>query len=453
MATKTLHLTSLFNEQSGGVATFYRAMMRRAAETNRHMTLVVPGAEWSTEQISETVRIYRMPASHSLIGDRRYRVILPHHFLFPFSTHFKRILAMEQPDVVECCDKYSLFYLLGYYRLGWIDGTRGPAGIALTMERMDDNFGTFLSRSALARTFCRWYMQRIYYSIPKYHIAISRYVADELDQAPDAAWKKKTRILPLGVDSVLFQPPAHPQDARNALRKAAGLPLEAKVLLYAGRLSPEKNLALLLETLRELAGAQAVPCHLVLLGAGMLREEMERLAITAFRGRLHLLPHVSDRSTLAQYLSGADIFVHPNPREPFGIGPLEAMACGIPVVLPKSGGVTEYATPENSWMAEPLGSAFASAIREILDSPLEAAQRVALARQTAEAHDWAAVIDRYFAEYDAIQWHHQQVDDPWAVPYRPALLRPWFGGGQAAGSPAGKERAVKASSTRDRTAA
>ena len=56
-----------------------------------------------------------------------------------------------------------------------------------------------------------------------------------------------------------------------------------------------------------------------------------------------------------------DVFVHPNPREPFGIAPLEAMASGVPIVAPNAGGILSYATDENIWLVEPTGENFASA--------------------------------------------------------------------------------------------
>ena len=64
--------------------------------------------------------------------------------------------------------------------------------------------------------------------------------------------------------------------------------------------------------------------------------------------------NVRDRAELAKYYASADVFVHPNPREPFGIGPLEAMASRVPVVSPSAGGVLSYANPTNAWLAEPL---------------------------------------------------------------------------------------------------
>ena len=58
-----------------------------------------------------------------------------------------------------------------------------------------------------------------------------------------------------------------------------------------------------------------------------------------------------DRDALAGILANADAFIHPNPREPFGIAPLEAMASGLPLVATETGGVTTYASDETAWLA------------------------------------------------------------------------------------------------------
>ena len=57
---------------------------------------------------------------------------------------------------------------------------------------------------------------------------------------------------------------------------------------------------------------------------------------------------ISTKKLLADYYANADVFVHPNPKEPFGIAPLEAMASGVPTVAPDAGGILSYATDENA---------------------------------------------------------------------------------------------------------
>src|SRR6202044_73830 len=100
------------------------------------------------------------------------------------------------------------------------------------------------------------------------------------------------------------------------------------------------------------------------------------------------LGHVADRETLADYYANADVFVHPNPREPFGIAPLEAMASGLALVAPNSGGVTSYAESTNAWLETPHAGAFAEAVTWIIRHPQEAVRRRNEARRTAERFDW-----------------------------------------------------------------
>ena len=74
-------------------------------------------------------------------------------------------------------------------------------------------------------------------------------------------------------------------------------------------------------------------------------------------------------------LANADAFIHPNPREPFGIAPLEAMASGLPLVAPSSGGVMSYATEESAWLAPPDPENYARRIQEIFAHPDVRAQK------------------------------------------------------------------------------
>jgi glycosyltransferase involved in cell wall biosynthesis len=100
----------------------------------------------------------------------------------------------------------------------------------------------------------------------------------------------------------------------------------------------------------------------------------------------------------------ADVFVHPNPREPFGIAPLEAMASRVPVVLPSAGGVQSYATPQNSWLAAPDPKSFALAVRMAMTVPDPS--RIAAAFETARGCDWSRATSRFFKLYDEIHRRH-----------------------------------------------
>ena len=111
--------------------------------------------------------------------------------------------------------------------------------------------------------------------------------------------------------------------------------------------------------------------------------------------------HVGDRQVLADVYANCDIFLHPNPGEPFGIAPLEAMASGLPLIAPNTGGLTTYAHCGNAWLADPAPEAYAGAIRSIPGDPTTAA-RLRAARATAEKFDWAAITADFFELYDEL---------------------------------------------------
>ena len=118
---------------------------------------------------------------------------------------------------------------------------------------------------------------------------------------------------------------------------------------------------------------------------------------------------MSDREALAELYANVDAFVHPNPREPFGIAPLEAMASGIPLIAPDRGGVTSYASDANAWLAEPTPEAFAAAVRRATglaphgeELPAAREQKLSAARQTARGHRWPVVARGYFELFDTL---------------------------------------------------
>lgn len=375
----------------------YHALLDYAERHGRRMTLVVPGAENGEERLGRTTRIVRIRAPKSPVADGRYRMLLPQSFLPAGRGPIWRFLADERPDVVEICDKYSLCFLAGLIRLG--RHGRRPALVGLSCERMDDNIEAFVRAGAMARTFAREIIGRVYLGMFDVHLANSEYTADELRRAMRAPHLRPVHVCPPGVDLAVSPDHAEVTAARHELLDHC-CDQNATLLLYAGRLSPEKHVLLLPAIVAALSREMRV--HLVVAGDGPLREQIEKVASRLVPGRVHLLGHLP-RPKLRTVLHACDVFVHPNPREPFGIGPLEAMAAGTPVVAPSAGGLLTYATSENAWLSAPHASAMAAAVTACLGDRDERLRRAAAGRLTAEAHSWRNAAQRMFAEYDAAQ--------------------------------------------------
>lgn len=406
MAIKTLHLTNAYHPASGGIRTFYRALMARADAERRPMTLVVPGADDECAQLSRYVRLRQVRAAHAPVFDRRYRLMMPSAYLPAASSRLAALLAEEAADLVEICDKYTLPYVAALVRRGFMPAVPRPTLVGLSCERMDDNVEAYLSRGALPRRLASAYMRHIYGPPFDAHLANSEYTADELRHA---LWDRDTgfiRVCTMGVDFQGFGPAHRNRALRRSLLEQCGGTPDSVLLLYAGRVSPEKNVGLLLDVMTRLSrplewsGGAVHDFRLVVAGDGPLMSALAGEAAARLGTRIHFLGDVPDRARLAALYASADVCVHPNPREPFGIAPLEAMASRVPVVLPSAGGVLSYAHPGNAWLAAPDAASFAYAIRSAATDPMPS--RLAEARETARRHDWDTVAARHFALLETI---------------------------------------------------
>lgn len=402
MNPKTLHLTNAWHSTSGGVATFYRELLAAAEREGRFLRLVVPADASRVEEFGSYGRIYHVEAPRAPFNPS-YRVLYPHQFLLPGGA-IHRILNHEQPDLIEVCDKYTLPYLAGLLRIGGAPGLRfRPIVVGLSCERMDANLAAYVGPGKLGALLSRWYMKWIYFPQFDHHITVSDQTAGEL--RPAARGHKVERgvwVMPMGVDPERFSPDHRSAAARRALAERAGVPVDSVLLLYAGRLVPEKNLDLLLVMMERLAGRSDRDYRLLIAGAGSSEAKLRTEAERRVPGRFRFLGHIPDRDELAHVYANADVFVHPNPEEPFGIAPLEAMAAGLPLVAPNRGGVTTYADEANAWPADPSGGAFAAAVTRIVADDGGRRERCAAARATAVDYRWERAAGDYLRLYREI---------------------------------------------------
>jgi alpha-1,6-mannosyltransferase len=243
-------------------------------------------------------------------------------------------------------------------------------------------------------------MKWLYFPFFDHHIANSAYTAEELRTASQGHLvRRNVWIRPMGVDMGHLSPARKSAEGRERLLKMCGGGRKSVLLLYAGRLVPEKNLALLFELVARLVGDRQRDYRLLVAGDGMERGKWEQFCRREAPGRVAFLGHLKSADALADVLANADTFLHPNPREPFGIAPLEAMASGLPLVAPNSGGVTSYANAANAWLAPADAGSFAEAINRVLSDDQERRRRVREALRTAAEFRWDAVAPRFLDLY------------------------------------------------------
>jgi alpha-1,6-mannosyltransferase len=182
----------------------------------------------------------------------------------------------------------------------------------------------------------------------------------------------RVAVQHLGVDVELFRPE---RADRAALLERLELPKDARVLVFAGRPSREKNI----DALVEMAERLGDPYRLVLVGAGR--------DVAASR---HVLPidYERDPVRLAALVASCDAFVHANAREPFGLVVLEALAAGVPVVGPKTGGIGELIDESIGQRAESAAPEhLAEAVSALFEQDQQAVRRAAR-RRALQRHSW-----------------------------------------------------------------
>jgi alpha-1,6-mannosyltransferase len=398
---KSVHLTSAWHPQSGGVRTFYLAMLEAAEALGHEMRLIVPGGRDAVEQVGKYGRIYQVRAPRALIAGP-YRVLLPWAYLPGGRIH--RILRQEQPDLIEVCDKLTLPYLGGLLRVGAMPGIGfRPIVVCLSCERFDDTIAAYIGPGKALRFLARLYLRWAYFPLADQHIAVSDYVAEELRAVADGhkvqrgVWRG-----PMGVDYRTFASARRDAATREWLEQITGATPNSTLVVYAGRLAPEKNVSVLIDGFKILSRRVDADYRLLIAGSGPYRQKLEEEARQKAPGRIAFLGHVSPASNLARIFANCDLFVHANGREPFGIGPLEAMAAGLPVVVPNQGGVLMYANAENACLCEPVAEGFAGAIVASAEDPAATARRAAAAKKTAESMQWSVAAGHFVQLYQAL---------------------------------------------------
>ena len=325
---RIVDVNEYYSPTGGGVRTYLDRKMRIMAELGHELIVIAPFHEDRVEDRPDGGRIYWVK-SPSLILDRNY-------WLFNDPGAVTRLLDQIRPDVVENCspwrpswfigdwqgDALKVFFAhndnIGAYAQRWLEGVATP-------DRIEQMFG--------------WYTRYMDKFLGKYDAFVTN--GEALAKRYRRRGLRVDAAMPLGIDRNHFSPDLRDEALRASMLAQLDLPPEGHLLIGLGRHHKEKRWPLVIDAVQA-AGAD-VPVGLMLLGQGPQSVALERQI--AGNSHIRLFRPVYDRERFSRILASADALIHGSDQEPFGLVACEALASGLPLIVPDDGGCAEVADP------------------------------------------------------------------------------------------------------------
>ncbi|HEY8903056.1 MAG TPA: glycosyltransferase, partial [Chthoniobacterales bacterium] len=380
---KYCDLTQFYSPVSGGVRRYIEqkvAFLRSRRPDDEHI-LIVPGAR--TEKIGDAQsRIYTIE-SPLVSRTSRYRMLLKLHIV-------EEILERERPNLIESGDPYQVAWkavtsgrALGIPAIGFYHSHFPEA----TIRSISKFFGR--TATEIACEASRRYIRALYNKFER-TVVPSPALAELLRN-----WGvENISNTDLGVDVDVFTPEGR---GDPAIRASLGIPADSILLLYVGRLAPEKNVKTLFAAIELLHAKSPGQFHLLAVGDGTRRADLE--SAREATGAVSWLPYCGNAEELAQIYRAADVFVHPGILETFGLVTLETQACGTPVVGIRGSYMDRIIfTNQAHWARENTPEALAEAICAAAATDYRATG-LAASRIVRERFGWHTVFDRLFGVY------------------------------------------------------
>lgn len=208
---------------------------------------------------------------------------------------------------------------------------------------------------------------------------------------------RRVRLWPKAVDTVAYHPDKASAEMRARLTD--GHP-EDPLVVYVGRLAPEKDLDVLRRAMAHMPGVRVA-----LVGSGPAREHLE----AEFAGTPTVFTGYMGGEELAQAYASADVFAFPSTTETLGLVALESMASGVPCVGARAGGIPDViADGENGFLFTPDDAReLADRIMMLIADPDLRRRFGEAGRAETENWSWRAATERlleYYRHAEEVHW-------------------------------------------------
>ncbi|RIX52724.1 glycosyltransferase family 1 protein [Paenibacillus nanensis] len=307
---------------------------------------------------------------------------------FPNPAHIRRAITEFRPDLIHVATPFNL----------GLCGLRFARkyGIPL-IASYHTNFDQYLSFYNL-----QWMEKLLWRYMDWFHRdckAVFVPSASTLSNLAERGWDaKRLTIWSRGVDTSVF----HPLADREALLCKADIAKTSYLVLYAGRLAPEKDVETAIEAFARFQRSVCQESVFVIAGDGpsseLLKQKCSEEGVNArFIG-------FTEAGELQKWYAAADVMLFPSPTETFGNVVLEAMACGTPVIGADAGGVRDTIQDGVTGLLRAPGDseAFAAALELLYREPETRACMGRNAHLYGRSRSWEDIFDKLLTQCDTL---------------------------------------------------
>ena len=345
-----VHIVTLFHPHPGGIATMVRSLSSRLVMAgDRCGILTRRTGHLAPRATVDGVEVQRVG------GERGGRQLERLRFL---RDGYLALRAQAGPiDVLHAHSLYTPALL----------ATLRPEPAVATVHTVGPTGNLAdLTRGWVGRRRIDWYRKRL-----RCIIALTEGMAEEI--AAVGFERDRIEIIPNGVDPVRFFVPDEAR--RRSVRRARGVPEDARVVAFLGRLAPEKGVDVLLDAWPAVAARIS---RAVLVVAGSMEPGHDGdgypwgkagppIGLGGADATGSTVQWWRDPEDSRELYHAADVVVLPSRTEAFGLVAVEAMACGVPVVASRVGGLPEVVGEAATLVPPGDSEALARGIVDILE--------------------------------------------------------------------------------------
>jgi len=371
--------TDTYDPEINGVARTLKRFTQYLSKKGIAFQVFAPEASSELQSVQQVTRFASLP----------FLLYPESRFAFPNPLKLKQAIREFQPSIIHVATPFNIGLAGASY------GKKNNIPMVASYHTHFDDYLSYYNLNFMNKwiwSYMAWFHQPFQKVFVPSNDTKEKLLKEHIHQ--------NIEIWSRGVDHNLYSP------AKRNRKILQNYGIKAKnVLLYVGRIAPEKDVQIALDSFLALPDKIRQDSHLIIAGDGPLYKTLSavqhpQITYTGF----------IEGEQLAELYASADLFLFPSATETFGNVVLEAMSSGIPVIGARAGGVKEIiqegktgilCSPKNT-------SQFTHALSSLLGAPEKLNRMGTTARQYALTQSWDEIFNRLIRQYQLVV-HGQQL--------------------------------------------